>query len=592
MTEGSEAQGAALTDKLVRIRKGLNDFTASTEVEFLDIGKGLQVFHQRSGDLSRRASAIVNLMHGEEITGTIEGLQNLLRRIGVYTETLENESTDANERLLDVLQKLDSVEESVFGFRKIVKNMTVLGLSTKIENARNVADEEGFNILANDLVQLANNIDQQARQVQEKLENLENFVGKAVDNIKSLKNKQGQRTRRLLSDTLDRVALLAEENQLSSQNTEEIALLINSIADKIGNVVSSIQSHDLTRQQIEHVATALQDLESRVGEKIQDGITHGELDRMAGEVCRLQVAQLEHSRDQLLSAVQNMEESLREIAVSGLTMAEQTVKIAGTTNEAGFSFLAAMQQETALISEALNENAEANKKSAATLTELSRSVAQMDDFLQEIERIGGEMKVLALNAGIKAGRTRDGGAGLSVIAEAIQKLSGNALRATTTMAGMLREITGSAQKLGSEEGSDLELQTTRINEFIKEVGTLLQSLQGLKENIVTNLTGIGEEGRNLAEDIDLVASGVSIREKTIRVFGSILENIRELSAPEAIHGTTGRDTGVYGDLMGRYTMRSEREVHRSVIGESTGLVHWEADEGERDTEFGDNVELF
>ncbi|HKL48889.1 MAG TPA: hypothetical protein VJ882_04460, partial [Desulfuromonadales bacterium] len=342
--ENTGTQRIALKDKLGDIRKGLNDFTRSTEIEFLDVGQGLEGFHRRSGDLSRRASSIVDLMLGDEISGTMKELQDLLRRIGDYAEALENEASGASESLREVLQRLDTIEEAVSGFRKIVKTMTILGLSTKIENARNASDEESFNILADDLVQLAKNIDQQALQVQGKLQRLETLVREAVHNTHSLKNQQGQRTGRILSEALEKVALLAKKNQRSSQNAEDIAVLIRSIADKIGNVVASIQSHDLTRQQIEHVTTALYDLEERIGEKIDEGCADQEIDLMAGEVCRLQVAQLEHSRDQLLAAVTNMRESLREIAVSGLTMAEQTLEIAGTTNEAGHSFLAEMQQ--------------------------------------------------------------------------------------------------------------------------------------------------------------------------------------------------------------------------------------------------------
>ncbi len=362
-------------------------------------------------------------------------------------------------------------------------------------------------------------------------------------------------------------------------------------------MVASIQSHDLTRQQIEHVNSALDDLEERIDAKARQGGSAAEIDHMTGEVCRLQVAQLEHSRDHLLGAVTNMRESLREIAVSGLTMAEQTMEIAGATNEAGFSFLAEMQQGTAMIASALNENAEANRESVSTLAELAKSVAQMEDFLQEIERIGGEMKVLALNAGIKAARISEGGAGLSVIAEAIQKLSANALQATTTVTGLLREITGSAQKLSSEEGTDLEKQSLKVDEFIDEIGALLQTLQGLNDDIVANLTGIGEEGRSLAEDIDLVASGVSIREQTIKVFGSVLENIRDLCGSTAAHNLGGEQpeaNSMYGDLMDRYTMHSEREIHRSVVGgqEARDQNHLEKDKSPEDRELGDNVELF
>ncbi len=123
---------------------------------------------------------------------------------------------------------------------------------------------------------------------------------------------------------------------------------------------------------------------------------------------------------------------------------------------------------------------------------------------------------------------------------------------------------------------------------------MLQSLQRLNEDVVANLTGIGEQGRSLAEDIDQVASGGAIREQTVEVFGRVLEQIRALDvcdAPQALSGQQVDASGLYCDLMGRYTMHSERQVHRAVTGADDRDAPSEKGSGE-ESELGENVELF
>lgn len=593
-TEDAAGHITSVAHSLGGIRDALNDFTRVTEVEFLEVGTGLQDYHRRSAVITNQASTIVDLMHGKDITGTMQALQNLLDRISRYAENLENELSSTDGGLREILAKLDNVSETVTGFRKIVKTMTILGLSTKIENARNISDEESFNVLADDLVKLAGSIDSQAGQVQGQLREFDALVRDALHKVQHLKSQHRHQARRVLSATLEHISRLEEKNQLSSRSAEEIALLARSISEKIGDVVASIQSHDLTRQQIEHVVEALLDLEKKLLEDFNGKEGYSEVDLIVGEVCHLQRAQLDHSREQLLFAVGQIRESLNEIAVSILAMSDQTRRVAGATNEAGVSFLAEMEQGTAMIASVLNDNADANRESVATLTLLAQNVAEMKDFLQEIERIGGEMKVLALNAGIKAARISEGGGGLSVIAEAIQKLSGNALLHTTSVTELLRDITDTAQTLSKEESSDLELQGRKVEEFLQEIGSLLHSLRGFNEEVVSNLTSVGDEGRSLAEEIDLTASGLSVKEKTIRIFDPALAGLKGLGASWPILRDGGHQLqatdGVYRDMMGRYTMKSEREIHRLF----TGATHKNStDDSERSGgEFGDNVELF
>ena len=91
------------------------------------------------------------------------------------------------------------------------------------------------------------------------------------------------------------------------------------------------------------------------------------------------------------------------------------------------------------------------------------------------------MKILALNAGIKAARVNEGGAGLSVISEAIQKLSSSAMLQTDIVARFLTRVTTAARNLGAQDEENREERRRQVEEFLRELESLLNSLHLLNK---------------------------------------------------------------------------------------------------------------
>ena len=589
-------------ERLQRIEHDLEAFVDSTEEDFLSVGNDLRQFYSRSATLSRRANTVVNLMMGDEIIATVEGLEGLLDQLNVYTRILDQEAASTEKGLREVLTMLNQVVEPVESFKKIVKTMNILGLSTKVENAQHLTDDLSFFLLADDLRSLADNIDAQADYLLRQLKGLEDEVLDALSKVSELRQRQRAQGVKIITNTRRSMNAMAERHQSSSSNARRIAELTRDISLRVGEVVTSMQFHDLTRQQIEHVAVALRDITRRL-ERESKGLTEHEanvdLHLALSSVCRVQEAQVSSAKEELVGAVQRIKGNLHDIATSTVGIARETADLSGATDEAGSSFLVEMETGMRQVADTLEENARRNRESTTTIDSLANSVARMEDFLHEIEKIGAEMKILALNAGIKAARVTNGGAGLSVISGAIQKLSSSAMAQTDIVARYLTRVTQAAKNLGLQDEESREERRRQVEEFLHELETLLNSLHLLNKDVIRNLQGMDAEGRGLAEDIEKTVAGITVHDFTTQILGKVLKDIESVAVAwqgkELLAYTPAERKQVMDDIVLRYSMSRERKIHRSVAGYDD--LH-SADEDlfgghtSKDSELGDNVELF
>ena len=93
-------------EHLHKVEADLEAFIESTEEDFLDVGNALRQYYSRATQLSRNANAVVNLMMGDEIIATVEGLEGLLDQLNVYTRILDQESSATEKGLREARRRL------------------------------------------------------------------------------------------------------------------------------------------------------------------------------------------------------------------------------------------------------------------------------------------------------------------------------------------------------------------------------------------------------------------------------------------------------------------------------------------------------
>ena len=154
--------------------------------------------------------------------------------------------------------------------------------------------------------------------------------------ISDFKKIQSEQARTMLGKAYDNQRSLERKHSTASGTARHIESGTREIASTIGDIVMSLQFHDITRQQIEHVKEALGTVISRIRE---EGHAMSEKALFVREVCSLQAAQLSQSRDELTDAVHKIIRNLHDISRSVNDILRETRNAAVTSETSGSTFM-------------------------------------------------------------------------------------------------------------------------------------------------------------------------------------------------------------------------------------------------------------
>jgi len=571
------------SNSLERAAAELGVVAGSTEDEFLAIGGRLQDFYQRGIGISGVASEMVGEVAGDHVTTAMDGLGEMLDGMGHYVNRARNEIDHSSQTLREILGLLDEVSGPLSGFKKVNKVLRMLGISTKIESARLGQSAAGFDTLASDVGDLSVQVNDKAAIILRRKDDLARAIEQTLVGVLNSGAQQHDQIMAILGRTRESLAALTAINARCSNSVAGVSAVSDEVSRNIGEVVMSMQAHDIVRQQIEHVEQALSELKQRLA------CGAAGADDVAG-ICELQTAQLRHASTELDGAVQTIMASLREVARKQSGLCAQTSGMAGIADQAGGSFFSGMEQDISVVSSALLDSSKVNQSLCLAMGSVAETVGEIATFVGDIETIGEEIKLIALNAQIQSAYTGTEGASLGVLAEAIQRLSIDAIAHTGAVSGPLQAIIAVTQRLNegvSEETSGLE---SEVHGMVVQLSTLLDVLRQVNESLRRSLIRMDDQITRLSADIEQVTAGITVHHRFSQVLqgavdalAGIIREARRL-APDSAPGAS------LEELASRYTMQSERRIHRSLYESTAGAGP--APDSSHDDGLGGNVELF
>jgi methyl-accepting chemotaxis protein len=601
----------AWINRLERVSNALDHLITGTEGEFLAIGRDMTGFYGRAREITQMLASLLGVMSGNEITRTIDGLREMLARIGSDLGGAEDEFTRGVRALEETVRIVDTVRTPLASFKKIVKILKILSISIKIESGQLGRDQAGFVTLANDVEKLSALIETKTANIASKALLLNNIITQNMSKISALETRQKAEVHRILDSIASSLASLAEKNESSREGADLIAKESEEISRRIGDVVSAMQYHDITRQTIEHVKEALDGLTEKLRAREHGGSLElreedpdaAKLTFEVGKICELQRALLDDSGKQIIGATTRINENLLRIKENIMELSTKTGALAGATDESSSSFLAKIEAGIVPAMSSLKESADARRDLSIAMDGFLATAADMSGSVDDIEEISVEIELIALNAQVKTAHTGEKGAPLGVIAEAIQKLSSDADTQKGAISSTLGDVMATAGDLRSHAHRDMDSRSLETGHMIHDLDQFITTLRSANARITSLLVSIGNSGRGLASDIERTVLGVTVQrtfaeviDDAMSVLGSILTESRQMTrhpGPEDI------DEYLY-HLEANYTMQSEREIHHLVVGAGSAF------KGKTDApetalrmpdmpstrEFGDNVELF
>jgi hypothetical protein len=590
-------------NELELIGRDIGNLGAVTEQQFLKVGEKLSDLHARAERIRSECSTVAGGFSSEGTTDVIVSANKIIDRMGHYLQESGKEFGYGVEMLDEVWKTVPKIDKHLTGFKKMIKNLGILSISIKIESAQ-LKDGHDFVTIADDVEKLSVLINSRITDILARVRSLSTLTEHTMNTVWHLEGKQKDRTASIVENARHVISSVDQKNVSSAAAAAGISADVEMLARNMGEVVSSVQFHDITRQQIEHVKEALDTGAATLasarsgGSGSQNGSTMKNTVLGTRALCRLQKHQMEEATATFSTAVQTIVESLEAVVENTTSICDRVERLAGARGESSSTSLSTIEDDLSLVVDFLNEIKAGIRELSNAIESLSNTAGDMTTFVDDIEEIGSEIELIAVNARIKAAHTGEEGAPLGVIAEVIQRLSTEARTQKTAISGELRQIVTTVEQLRNEVDVDSDEQAAETDTLASDLAVLLEKLRAADDGTLRALASLQQDSRQLTREIEELAGGLTAHrdfsssvERALSRLGSIVVESRELVAEDG----QGEDLDTLKHLERNYTMRSERIVHNAHVrhdnvgdGSSLGA----AMSASSNDHFSSNVELF
>jgi methyl-accepting chemotaxis protein len=317
-----------------------------------------------------------------------------------------------------------------------------------------------------------------------------------------------------------------------------------------------------------------------------------------GDACELQEAQLHFASAELHDAVAGIITNLQEISGKQRRLTEDIHGDSGVIDTSGRSFIDDVRHHMASITELLTVGMETNNQVAGIMRSITTTVDAISTFVADIEDIGQDVILIALNARIKAAGTGQEGASLGVLAEEIGHLANEDTHRTQTITAALKEMhTATVGLAAVVDQSEAHLSAT-LGGMQAELDTILATLGTMGKELFSLLVQVQHQAQDLVRDIERLAASIDIHQRTRDLAQEVLSELRRIVAQSrAIFPASDVFKEELRQVAERYTMDSERRIHEAIsrkhgleIAASEQTMQPRASDDA--SEFGDNVDLF
>jgi methyl-accepting chemotaxis protein len=576
----------------------LRNLAGNTEEQFLKLGESLQDFAIRSARISDLAQDLVQLVAGSESIQLTARLQRLFVDMNDYLGRVNNQGSESCRTLEQIMTQLDNVVRPLEGFQKMDKALRMLSISTKIESARLGELGAGFTTLAMDVEKLSQVVSEKSAGIMMQRQSLIHLISSNLVMVSSTEEHQYADAARILTTVGENLQTLTKLNTNCSETGSQVKMTSELISADMGAVVSSMQFHDITRQQIEHVIEALERMQQHIisSPDEKDDACHSQIAEI-GDICELQTAQMRHAAEQLSQATITILDSLRDIGSKQAQISfDLQQALMGSSNSTETSLLDSMEQEMHQVAKILQSCDKADQELSGAMSKVTGTITEIGSFVSDIEAVGSEIDLIALNAQIKAAHTGPQGAALGVLAEAIKRLSLDAVTQTEAVSSTLVAINSITATMADQNYlSSADSDSLKVADMEQEAGQIISALSTINRTLLQQLSGLANSAESLADDISSTTANVHVHEDIKQQTEHAVQALELIDSEARIlvpASSEFRDN--LRHMEQRYTMESERMIHEMMAarhGVKISLQKQHENSGS-DSEYGDNVDLF
>ena len=349
----------------------------------------------------------------------------------------------------------------------------------------------------------------------------------------------------------------------------------------VAEAVSRLQFQDACRQRLEHVANGIEMLEALEGgsELPQQGLadaTPAQLGYAVQTITRIERAQLEDLATQTANQVGALRVAMLELARTATRTHEHLASFARgrAGGGAGVSFLAELDTEVRAIELLLAEHQKARESLDRPVEVCTAEAREMAEVVDSFVRLEEDLRLAGLNATCKSARLGSHGAAMRVVAQAIQEQAAAIKAGAVRLIEILRAVLSGAVRLRDEF---LAGSATREGELRSSLREKAATLALENERVDAVRAHIQRSVADLPGELRAQEALSQLEERGRAAMLAAAAALRELATGMASAPTTDRWDELDRLLERRYTMASERALHRGGRAAAAGAAEPTAD---------------
>ncbi len=588
---GNRTTGGDWWTAIGQVIGDLENLNGSTERDFLAVGEKLIEFRSAARQIASDMAALAQLISGEQGRNASHALTRILK----HSKGMDLRIEQSGQALGQMCDLSGRIKLAFGGLRNMGSIFRTLCTLTQIETSRLGSTGADFGDLAAEVRPLSESIQSGGEGVLEAASRLDEGVRCAMRSGAELRARQLKELPELISGVMESLDSFDERRQRAAESSTRQAAQYGALCDAVGDVVRSMQFHDITRQQVDHVVQALRQLRS---EWANGRGRRRSLPAGAGAILKLQSSQLSGAAGVFASSLERMVRDLESIAVRVQEMAEASRSLMGISANDQDSFFLRMEGQFTAILKMLGTCARAQVEMGSMAAQVVETIGEMRESVGEIRGIEIRIRRIATNATIRAVHLGAAGDALNVIAEVMQRQALDSNTKTEEVAGALDAMSEAANRVSGGRGDAAPGADSEADEVIGEMRVAVGELHSSSESSFSRVNQIAALGARLAGDAGAVRGNFSAG----ALFAQVVDRARSELQRIGEQAGSGRLGGVaparqLENLAKQYTMQRERDVHESMAkgsapapvpapaAEALGVALEEGD-------LGDNVELF
>jgi methyl-accepting chemotaxis protein len=600
-----------IPDGLFDIARSLEDACKNIEPDFLQIGEALQTIYGDANDLTEKTLQSVGLIGAESNEGILVKVKDLVSDSLSEIKNCREGLSKNLHHVRAIIEQLEGLYNSCSKFLKTVRFLKVLGLNIRIESSRSPETLDIFSVVIEEIKEVSEKVSGITQIIRYDTKVERASLASVHGEISAGLNQLGGLARDAEKAVKGAARKIEQIAALSSKALEHSVTRSREISSTVSNIVVEIQFHDSMRQRIEHIANALFDVKGLCTEQTSFAAeTEDTIRKKWGSVhsiLRLQAAQLQ----QIISEVDQVyEKSTRAFKklMNEVGQLSQSLSplvshnLENRTDKKGYSQgpLEILQSSLQHLQGIIGQGRSLFERMERSADRASGTTDRLSTQARQVQEVGSDTHILSLNAILKAIHLGNKGKTLQVLSQEITSLSDQSDEFVSTVGELLESITFLSRGLQTRTPSDTEKeQLDKISGCSLDNG--IQEITEAYKRIMLDSDKVFNRSEALSNAISQTRSCLGFLPELTLTLKEHLQRLQEID--QALIQQTRLDLGDVteesGEIVERYTMQQEREIHEEFLElksnagtKSYEINNIESDGLEEVDNFGDNVELF